>query len=62
MADIEMVADTHDMAKADSIRLRPVDHRPTHRAGLRNQRQPASGRCDVGFRGVQAEPRDRQAE
>lgn len=50
------------MAEAYSIWLRPVDHRPDYRRGLRHQRQPAGGRRDVGPRGVQAEPRGRQAE
>ena len=61
-ADIGVGADADDVAEADAVRLRPVDHRAAQRGGLRDQRQAPGRRRDMGPGGVQVQPRDGDAE
>ena len=63
VADVVVVADADDMAEANSVRLRPVDHRAADGGGLRHQRKPPGRRLDVRARGIEAElsaPRGRR--
>jgi hypothetical protein len=61
-AEIGVAADADDVAEADALRLRPIQHRPRDRRGLRHQRQLALARRQVAERGVEPDPRHRHAE
>jgi len=61
-ADVGAAADADHVAEADAVRLRPVQHRPAQRRGLRNQRHPAGLRLEVRAGRVEAERRDDDPE
>ena len=52
-ADIRAAADADDVAEADAVRLRPVQHRAAQRRRLRDQPDPAGGRRQMRARGIQ---------
>ncbi len=61
-ADSGIAADADDLAESDPVRLRPVQHRPAQRCGLRHQRHPPWLRRQVRQRGVQLQRRAGNAE
>ncbi len=61
-ADIGAVADADDVAEADAVRLRPVQHRAAQRCRLRHQSEPAGRHRQMRARGVQSDAGHRDAE
>ena len=57
-----IAADADDMAEADRLGRRPVQHDAGQRGGLGHQGQLARRRRDMRQRGVQADRRDAEAE
>ena len=61
-ADIRIAANPGDGGKANTVRLRPVQHHPAQRRRLRHQRQAARARQQMGARHIKPQLRHRHAE
>ena len=61
-AEIGVAAHPHDMAEADAVGLRPVQHRAAEGGGLGDQRHLAGPGQQMRARGVQADAGHRDAE